>query len=450
IILNLFLFNFSLANLANFENLDDIIYNLPEVKKALYEAKYSYYDLKALYSQLGINAESYYQYTYNQPTVTIPIGFQSIRISNDYNYNYGLQINWLLKTFGFIENQILAKEMIYKAKKINYEQTVSESYLKFYKALYEVYKSYINYSFTVQLRDFTDELLSSTKKLYDSGIIAKVDYLRVLSTYNDYQAQLDSSYRYYKISLRNLYSFLYPEKTIDDNFIQSNCLDKIRLDEILLTYGKYLEDYSGETIEIDKDLERNSSNARVLQILYCNLVSLEYQKKSVLSQNNPRLALFSQYNRQRASGFSRDYNFNVGLSLTWKIFDSGLSNRQALSVEQQKEVLNQQYIRTLSDLQNQKENIKNKFYVDLNLYRSLLSNLEYKKEAFRLMKLKYQNGMATYLDYLDSQNNLLKTLFDIKSYKNEIFLDYVNFMYLNDHDMSFRNVFGKIIGKRGR
>ncbi|MCX7759085.1 MAG: TolC family protein [bacterium] len=410
-------------------SLDNIILKLPEVKKAEREVYAAYYDLKVLYSQFGINLDSYYRYSYNQPNINLRLGPNAIRISNDYSYNYGVQINWIIRTFGFFEHQAISKEIIYKSKILKYQHVISEMYLKLYQLLYEMFKAYNIYEFSNNSVSYTHELLANTKKLYDVGVVAKVDYLRALSLYQESFSKSLASYQNYILAMKNIYSFL--------------CIDQgqSELTELVFIYNSYLD--SNHVVELT-DFKRNPEDLRVSQILYSNIVSLIYQNKSILAQNNPRLILSSQYNRQNPSGFSRDYNFNISLSLTWKIFDSQLSKNQSKVIEQQILSLYEDYKRNIYNLDNSQNSIKTKYEMDYNMYQSFLYNLDYRKEAFRLIKLKYQNGLATYLDYLDAQNNLLQTVLNLKSYKNELFMDYVNYSYLNDIDLKVEGVKKKL------
>lgn len=411
--------------------LDELILNLPEVNKARSELYSSYYDLKLTFSQFGINVDSFYRYSYNKPSITLNLGPSSIRISRDYTYNYGLQLNWILSTFGLLENQIMSKKIIYDTRLMEYHQTISDTYLKFYELLYDYAKSYNIFDFSKRLVEYSNELLNNTKKLYDVGIISKVEYLRVFSLYQDALTQNNSAYQNYLITLRNIYSFVY----VSDNSSSDKLIYFIN------KYNEYLE--SDKIISLDFPV-KNPQDLRVSQIIYSNIRSLYYQKKSVLAQNNPTLALSSQYIKHTVSGFSRDYDFNIALSLNWKIFDSNLSKNQAAVIENKFLALYEEYKRTISNLENIQKNIKSKYQIDYDLYRSYLYNLEYRKESFKLMKLKYENGLSTYLDYLDSQNALLQTILNIKNYKNEIFLDYIKYSYYNDGDIYIKNIIEKI------
>ncbi|MCX7759382.1 MAG: TolC family protein, partial [bacterium] len=238
--------------------LDDVIIKLPEVKKAEKEVYAAYYDLKVLYSQFGINADSYYRYSYNQPTINFRVGPNTVRISNDYSYNYGIQINWILRTFGLLENQAISKEIIYKSKLLKYQYVISEMYLKFYQLLYEMFKAYNIYDFSNNTVSYTHELLGNTKKLYDVGIVAKVDYLRALSSYQESLARSRASYQNYVLAMKNIYSFL----SIDQG--------KPELTELVFIYNRYLD--SNHVVELD-DFKKKPEDLRVSQILYSNIIS---------------------------------------------------------------------------------------------------------------------------------------------------------------------------------
>ncbi len=420
LILILLLVSFSYAS-----DVDDLVLQLPEVKKAHHELSAAYYDLKATYSQFGLNVDSFYRYSYNQPTVTVGLGPTRIRVSNDYNYNYGIQFNWLLYTFGVLENQIKSKELIYYSKVLKYRQTVNDSYLKFYQLLYDFTKSCNLLDFSNNTLKYSEEFLNTSKRLYDVGIAPKVDYLRALSVYQDSLTQNSAAYQNYIITTQNLYSFLFPNS---NNYFLPNFVKK---------YIYYID---SDVIPKLPNEYKNPEELVVSQILYSNIISLLYQRRAVLAQSNPKLALSSQYVRQRPSGFSRDYSFNIILSLSWKIFDSGLVKNQAQSVEEQANALYQDYLRTIVNLYNSQRNVKSKYHIDYKMYKSYLYNLDFRKESFRLVKLKYENGLSSYLDYLDAQNSLLQTILNIKNSKNDLFWDLINYSYLNDLNITTRKI----------
>ncbi|MCS7165189.1 MAG: TolC family protein [Candidatus Calescibacterium sp.] len=408
-------------------SIDSIIQNLPEVKKAENEIYSAYYDLKLTYSQFGVNIDSFYRYSYNQPTVSVNLGPAQLRVSQDFTYNYGLNLNWIIKTFGLLENQITSKEIIYISKVLKYQQTISDMYFRFYQLFYEMLKAYILLDFSNRSIAYSKELLYNTKKLYDVGVVAKVDYLRALSTYQEFLAQNKSAYQNYILATQNIYSFLVTK-------------DNTGLDKLFRKYTEYLDsDFVYDLPENRKSPEE----LRVSKILYSNIISLIHQKKATASQNFPILSLNSLYLRQKSATFSREYNFNITLSLSWKIFDSNLSKNQQEIIKHQIYSLYEEYKRNIINLMNMQSQIRLKHQIDYSMYSSLLYNLDYRKEAFRLIKLKYENGLATYLDYLDSQNNLLQTQLNIKNYKNELFMNYVTYLYLNDLDLSTKEVIEK-------
>ncbi|MEN3014893.1 MAG: TolC family protein [bacterium] len=412
-------------------DLDKVILSLPEVQKSKQEVYSSYYDLKLTYSQYGLNIQALYRYSYNQPVVTLNFGLSRIRISNDYTYSYGIELNYPIYTFGTLENQILSKELIYNAKILNLQQTIKDSYLKFYTLIYE-YAKILNFlEFTKNNLDYTQELLSNTNKLYQAGVIPKVEYLRVFALYQDTVSQNTVAQNNSKIVLENIYSFLYPLQKNTHN-------SKNALKKFIDRYTNYLSSQKQPPILIDK--ENQIENSLVAQIIYSNILALKYQKRTIELQNAPKLALNTQYYKQRESSFSRDYLFNVNLLLSWKIFDSSLSANQAKIIDNQIQILQQEYTRTKSNLINSRNSTKSKYYNDYTLYKSYLYNLEYRTELFRLTKIKYQNGLSTYLDYLDAQNNFLQTVLNIKNYKNEIFIDIINYYYLNDQDLSIKEI----------
>jgi outer membrane protein TolC len=454
IIFSVFLIVFKLSFANNNDKLKDyyyysnmiseLIYNIPEVRKAKDELYSAYYDLKLAYSQYGVNLESYYNYGYNQPTVKINIGFSTINISNDYPYNYGLRLTKLLYSFNFLENIIISKQINYYSKYLKNQQTLNDNYLKFYELMFSVIKAKDFLDYTYNLINYTNEFLKTTYNLYSVGVLPKLDYIKAQSVYQESLTQNIIAKDNYILAKQSLLSFL---NTTENNFnidsfityiYKGNYQDKI-----------YLKD---NNLNIDlaylSELNKDSKDLLISRILYSSIEALKYQAKSLNYQNAPKLLLTATYDKHKATGFSKDYSFNVNLSLSWKLFDSGNSYYNKQILLQNIDSLYQDYKRLIINLDLAKSNYKTKF---INNYNSLISyyrTFNYQKELFRVTKLRYENGLSTYLEYLDSQNFLLQSELNLNNTKSDLLLNYVYILYYNDVDLNlnnFLNYFFKII-----
>jgi outer membrane protein TolC len=454
LIFSVFLIVFKLSFANNNDKLKDyyyysnmiseLIYNIPEVRKAKDELYSAYYDLKLAYSQYGVNLESYYNYGYNQPTVKINIGFSTINISNDYPYNYGLRLTKLLYSFNFLENIIISKQINYYSKYLKNQQTLNDNYLKFYELMFSVIKAKDFLDYTYNLINYTNEFLKTTYNLYSVGVLPRLDYIKAQSVYQESLTQNIIAKDNYMLAKQSLLSFL---NTTENNFnidsfityiYKGNYQDKI-----------YLKD---NNLNIDlaylSELNKDSKDLLISRILYSSIEALKYQAKSLNYQNAPKLLLTANYDKLKPTGFSRDYNFNINLSLSWKLFDSGNSYYNKQILLQNIDSLYQDYKRLIINLDLAKSNYKTKF---INNYNSLISyyrTFNYQKELFRVTKLRYENGLSTYLEYLDSQNSLLQSELNLNNTKSDLLLNYVYILYYNDVDLNlnnFLNYFFKII-----
>lgn len=434
-----------------------LIYNIPEVKKADAELYQAYYDLKLAYSQYGINLDSYYNYGYNQPTVKINIGLNTINISNDYPYNYGLKLTKLIYSFNFIENIIISKQLNYYSKYLKKKQILNDNYLKFYELMANVIKAKNFLDYTQNLINYTNEFLKTTYNLYSVGILPKLDYIKSQAVYQDSLTQNIIAKDNYKLAKQSLLYFL---NTNEDNFnldrfinyiYKNNYQEKIYLknDNFKDNLKNNLKNYN---LNIDlsyiNELNMDSKDLLVSKILYSLIESLKYQAKSLDYQNYPKLLLTANYDKHRPTGFSKDYTFNINLSLSWKIFDSNNSYYNKQMLLENINSLYQDYKRLIINIDLAKINYKTKFINNYNSLISLYKTFDYQKEVFRINKLRYQNGLSTYLEYLDAQNSLLQSELNLNNTKCDLILNYVYILYYNDIDLNldnFLNYFIKII-----
>lgn len=195
-------------------------------------------------------------------------------------------------------------------------------------------------------------------------------------------------------------------------------------------------------------LNKESKELLVAKILYSSIEVLKYQAKSLDYQNAPKLLLTATYDKHRPTGFSRDYTFNINLSLSWKLFDSNNSYYSKQLVLQNISSLYEDYKRLIINLDLAKSNYKTKFINNYNTLISSYKTLNYQRELFRINKLRYENGLSTYLEYLDAQNSLLQSELNLNNIKSDLLLNYVYLLYYNDIDLSlnnFLNYFFKIV-----
>ncbi len=434
-----FFLNYSFAynNGYNYysEVVSKLIYNIPEVKKVSNELYQAYYDLKLAYAQYGINLDAYYNYGYNQPTVKINIGPNTINISNDFPYNYGLKLTKLLYSFNFVENVIISKKINYYSKYLKFKQSLNDNYLKFYELMAFAVKAKDFLDYTNNLINYTNEFLKTSYNLYSVGIIPKLDYIKAQSVYQDSLTQNVLAQDNYKLAKQSLLAFLNTDETtfnLDNfisNFYKANYQDKI-----------YLKD---QNINIDLDfvnkLNKESKDLLVAKILYSSIEALNYQAKSLDYQNAPKLLLTATYDKHRPTGFSRDYTFNINLSLSWKLLDSNSSYYNKQLILQNILALYEDYKRLIINLDLAKNNYKTKFINNYNTLISSYETLNYQRELFRINKLRYENGLSTYLEYLDAQNSLLQSELNLNNIKSDLLLNYIYLLYYNDIDLSLNN-----------
>ncbi|MFA0750154.1 MAG: hypothetical protein SLRJCFUN_000557 [Candidatus Fervidibacter sp.] len=121
------------------------------------------------------------------------------------------------------------------------------------------------------------------------------------------------------------------------------------------------------------------------------------------ADKNPLLFLSSNYQRQTATGFSRDYSWSVNLIVQFPLFDSGRRE----SVVQEQEALLQQALAQREQLRRQialevEQAVRN-YQVALQRLNTARAALASAEEAFRLARVRYEAGVGTQVEVLDAQ-----------------------------------------------
>lgn len=327
-------------------------------------------------------------------SIPLPIGADTLRLplGSQNNYLFRATVQQTLFTWGKLLNAYRLAGLSFDMQKAAYEQARQETKVQaleaFYRALLTERTVRLLEESYEQLRRHTEQV----EKLYENGLASKLDLMRV------------------KVSLTNMANSVNQMANNAELARAALCnLLGIPLDMAIVLKAEL----KPETVPFDSVGAVDSALRRRPELMQlrraCQMADIGV--RIARTANLPTLFAAANFDYKRPVGFSdrwdEDWNATVGVS--WPLF-SGLSNlnklrqaqsryRQALwSLKMVEEAVRLEVMATFASLNQEKKNID---------YQA--ENVQLAEEAFRLAEERYQNGLLTNLEFLDTQLQLTQS-----------------------------------------
>lgn len=139
------------------------------------------------------------------------------------------------------------------------------------------------------------------------------------------------------------------------------------------------------------------------------------QRRAAISQYGPQVSLFGQYSVQNTlndenSDFSD--NYSAGIQLNWLLFDGGAARAQARQQEIGVAVAEENFATVRDAVRFQVESSFLNLQANQTNIATTELNVERATEALRLARLRFQSGVGTQSDVLQSQTDLTEAEFN--------------------------------------
>ena len=326
------------------------------------------------------------------PFSPIPIKIQESVLNN---YNLGITVQQPLFTGLKLFSSWKAAKYNSKAQEAEYTNDINEEALKIQTAFWNFYKTQKVLILITENLSALEQHLKDTKNFLDNGLVTKNDYLKLEVQY----------------SILNL-------KMIDaENNVNLARVGFNRAIGIDLSEKTQITAYENETSIVNYKYENLLNEALENRE---ELKSINYRikagEKNVTAANAgwfPSLYLFGHfyYNKpnQRALPLKDEFNntWDVGVSLSWDLWDWGNTSAKAAQAEQQ-------LIQTQTSLQQLKEAIETEVYNNYLKFINENRKVEVSKlavtsadENYRITKEKYSQQLSTSTDLIDAEFDLL-------------------------------------------
>ncbi|HAB51648.1 MAG TPA: hypothetical protein DCE80_05655 [Ignavibacteriales bacterium] len=337
--------------------------------------------------------------------VTMPFSLNPIRISepilNNYTFKFGFS-QPLFTGFKLLSLRSSAKLNL-SASEQDYSKEGNEAAFNIYSTYWNYYKADEIKKVIAQSIQQMEEHLKDTKSFFENGLISKNDMLKLEVQYSNTKLMLIEAENNLELARIGF------NKAIG---IDLTSQTKVAASEQSFNYEKYqLADMIDEAVNNRKELkslkyrfEASKEGVRAAQSNW--LPSIYLTGNYYYSNPNPRF---------QPAKDEFNSNWDVGVTLSWDVWNWGLTSSQVSQAEQTK-------IQLETSLDQLKENIQIEVYSNyLNLIKTE-EKVKVNKEAldqsienYRITSEKYNTQLATSTDLIDAETLKLQAETNLKT-----------------------------------
>ena len=314
------------------------------------------------------------------PPVEASFTGRQLIVTPEYSYSNVLSLRQSLVTFGRLHWSAAASELAEKANQAELQdrrlRVLEEAALNYYETLLS----------KEQVKIAEDQLKARQAHLQEAKNLVKAGSAAPFDIKRDEAAQANSEQQLLEAQTRA-------------------GLARLRLFTLLQRpdRGEELEPVEQLPLPPQPDLPKALARRYDLQASRWGAEAARARVQLAEAQNNPNLGLQSDYNLRTQTSFVPASQWSVGLNFQIPLYDGGISDARA---NQAREVVEQ--LLALSDQAERNAQLElNSLTLELrNRYQRLdvtFRNQESAQEAARIARLRYQNGLSTNVELLDSE-----------------------------------------------
>lgn len=312
------------------------------------------------------------------------------------NYNFQGRVSQTLFTWGKLLNAYRIAHLNLKIENENFRKTLADLKLKTTELFYQALLTKQGLQLLNESYQQMERHIQQIEQLYEHGLVSKLDLLRA-------QVQL-TNIRYQKIRMANAKNLSY---------------DALRL-MLGVESGPPIElsdefNFIPETIQLDSAIAQAISARSDIKIMRDNIKILKISQQILKTANLP--SIFSAFNydykkpfRFTENDWGKDYNITLGVQMP--LFTGGAN---FYKIKQSQAQLKQAQL-GLAMLEDAIQLEVKNLYFNLQQEKNILSyqdeNVRTAEQALSLAEEKYQNGLITNLEYIDTQLALTQAKFD--------------------------------------
>lgn len=354
----------------------------------------AYYQKEITKTNFLPKLSSSFNYTYlgdNQPISFNPL-FPSFKVTDDNLYTISFKVTQPVFTGWKIETAYQVAKDSFEKTKIDYETDIQNLVLDVKKAYFNILKAQRLLETSLKYRESLQNHLKDAKKMFDLGLVTKLDILKTEVALKDAETKITESENFLNLARSNFNYVL--NRPLDYNFIIQDILEQ---QEVENDYQRWFTTAMKQRNEI-------KSFEKVLSI---------YDKNIKIEKSNlyPQVYFFFNYNFEKGTQTSREDwgdNWNTGILLSYDIWNWGETQKKIKKAEKSKQEIEKQFELVKNSIEIEVKNAYLNFLSAKKKIEQAKKQIESAEENFRVARLLYNEGMATTTDVIDANIGLIQ------------------------------------------
>jgi outer membrane protein TolC len=354
----------------------------PSLERIRSKIRQTQYQVDEAYTLVNPTATFQAQYSRVEPPVSITGGTV---ISPTDNYQFSLTLRQAIYTFGRLKWNVLANKLSKRVVEEEYRTEVN-------RLVALVAETYIDVLLSQERVTIAQDNLESqlanlriSRLLYEQGVVARFDVLRTSAAASQAQQTLIEAETGEQLARARLLSLL--DEPLDR---------KLRLEGLSIYAPK--DDISLNEFKL-KALETRPDLRSVRWAVEAAKAQVEVAETS----NNPSLELQNTTINRNATGFSPGTQNTTALVLSVPLFDGGVSHYQKEQALESVTQLTEDLEQLERDAVLQIEEVHQQLIDQWRAISVAEETVTQADEALRVAVLRYENGISTNVELLDSQ-----------------------------------------------
>ena len=368
-----------------------VLQKSPTMERVLSRIRQAQYSVDEAYTQVNPTVGFSTQYNRVEPAVSVPgIGV----ISPADNYQFSLTIRQAIYTFGRLKWSALAAKLAKRAAEEDYRTEVNRLVQLTAQRYIEALLAQDAVTIAQDNLEAQQSNLRTSQLLFEQGVAAQFDVLSNSAAVANAQQQLIESRTAETIAKARVLSLL------DEPLDRSLRLEAVDLNA---PGDITLADAKSRALESRPDLR---SARWAIEEAKARIEVAE-------TSNNPTLELQNTTVNRNGAGFNPGTQNTTAIVLNVPLYDGGVSHTQAEQAKEAVTQLSRNLEQSERDVTLQVEEVYNQMQNRWTAISVAEENVRQADEALRVAVLRYQNGISTNTELLDSQASRSQARFDL-------------------------------------
>lgn len=320
------------------------------------------------------------------------INFGTQTFNNTFELNYDTGID------GARSARIRAAEEQVSLRQLEFERVTEDLRLQVTSAYYNLQEADGRVRVGEAAVDNAQKSLEDAEALERAGVGTRFDVLQAQVTLANEQQSLTNSLRDQRVSRRRLVEQLNVNESIEllaADPIEPAGFWRLSLDETIIAAFQNRAELEQQLVQRDLSVE---------------------QKQIALSQIRPSLSLFARYS---VLGFNTDDSdwravrgwadgYTLGATMTWNLYDGGVARARAKQNQVEIAIAENRFAELINQVRREVEEGFLELEASFENISTAELGLEQAREALRLARLRFQAGVGTQLEVINSQTDLTR------------------------------------------